>query len=426
MLLLSSLFTVIWGIYNSAQASAMMEIGTKSNVTLTNVNIYQIDELKNNILVEEVGTSKQIGNIVNDGLQELNSKLIYGDNEYVDMKYIYLEQGNMPTSENEVLVSRKMLNVLNKDIKVGTPINLKIEVNDGTYLEKDFVVAGIYNGKINSKNNDVLISQKFLQDLLKEKQEGLRSIGKLEVKLRSTFLIEKQINKMERYLNEKDKINTEINWTYEFVFSREINFMILFIILLILLEGYLIIYNIFNMSIVHDIRFYGILKILGTTNEQIKKIIYNQLKYILIIGIPIGGALGYSIGKIILPMVNNIILDDLVIYIETELNINPWIFLLSALFTYIVVVISVNKAYKKAEKISPVEAFKYNEIEVSGALERINFNGKPYNIPLINLIRNKKTTLLLVISLSVGLILFNIAYNNIFVFNKENYINDRI
>ena len=45
---------------------------------------------------------------------------------------------------------------------------------------------------------------------------------------------------------------------------------------LIVLTGYLIIYNIFQISVMKDIRFYGLLKTIGTTGKQIKKIIRRQ------------------------------------------------------------------------------------------------------------------------------------------------------
>lgn len=47
-------------------------------------------------------------------------------------------------------------------------------------------------------------------------------------------------------------------------------------LLLILVTGYLIIYNIFQISVIRDIRYYGLLKTIGTTGRQIKKILRRQ------------------------------------------------------------------------------------------------------------------------------------------------------
>ena len=42
------------------------------------------------------------------------------------------------------------------------------------------------------------------------------------------------------------------------------------VLLLIVFTGYLIIYNVFQISVTNDIRFYGLLKTIGTTGRQIK------------------------------------------------------------------------------------------------------------------------------------------------------------
>lgn len=48
------------------------------------------------------------------------------------------------------------------------------------------------------------------------------------------------------------------------------------LLLLIILSGYLIIYNIFYISVVKDTRFYGLLKTIGTTSKQLRKLIIKQ------------------------------------------------------------------------------------------------------------------------------------------------------
>ena len=59
-------------------------------------------------------------------------------------------------------------------------------------------------------------------------------------------------------------------------------------ILLIMITGYLIIYNIFQISVIQDIQSYGQLKTLGTTKRQIKKLISKQAMLLSFIGIPFG------------------------------------------------------------------------------------------------------------------------------------------
>lgn len=43
------------------------------------------------------------------------------------------------------------------------------------------------------------------------------------------------------------------------------------VILITMLSGYLLIYNIFFISVVRDVKFYGLLKTIGTTPRQLKR-----------------------------------------------------------------------------------------------------------------------------------------------------------
>ncbi len=51
---------------------------------------------------------------------------------------------------------------------------------------------------------------------------------------------------------------------------------ILTFLALVIFTGYLIIYNIFQISVTGDIRFYGLLKTIGVTPRQLKRIIRQQ------------------------------------------------------------------------------------------------------------------------------------------------------
>lgn len=77
----------------------------------------------------------------------------------------------------------------------------------------------------------------------------------------------------------------------------------------ILITGYLIIYNIFQISIVSDIRFYGLLKTVGATKRQLQRLVYRQAFLLCIPGIPLGLLLGAGAGKLLLPLALRIMKD---------------------------------------------------------------------------------------------------------------------
>ena len=101
-------------------------------------------------------------------------------------------------------------------------------------------------------------------------------------------------------------------------------------LLLIMLTGYLIIYNIFQISVIRDIRYYGLLKTIGATSRQVKKILRRQALFLGLMGIPLGLVLGFLIGTGITPKIVEISSYE---YTEMEVSANPWIFLGAAVFT---------------------------------------------------------------------------------------------
>lgn len=102
-----------------------------------------------------------------------------------------------------------------------------------------------------------------------------------------------------------------VNWAYMSSRAEEADPFTLIILLgavsVILITGYLIIYNIFQISVVSDIRFYGLLKTIGTTKEQIRRLIRRQAFLLSAIGIPIGLLVGFGIGKLLLPFMMAIV-----------------------------------------------------------------------------------------------------------------------
>ena len=75
------------------------------------------------------------------------------------------------------------------------------------------------------------------------------------------------------------------------------------VLLLIIFTGYLIIYNVFQISVTNDIRFYGLLKTIGTTPRQLRRIIRHQALALSLAGIPLGLVLGWLIGGQLTPVI---------------------------------------------------------------------------------------------------------------------------
>lgn len=117
-------------------------------------------------------------------------------------------------------------------------------------------------------------------------------------------------------------------------------------------------YNVFQISVANDIRFYGLLKTIGVTGRQLKRIIRLQALALSGLGVPLGLLIGFFLGAALTPTVLSTVegvnLDDV--------STNPLIFIGSTLFSLYTVMISCRRPGKIAAKTSPLEAVRYNEV----------------------------------------------------------------
>ncbi|MGL5067632.1 MAG: FtsX-like permease family protein [Sarcina sp.] len=177
----------------------------------------------------------------------------------------------------------------------------------------------------------------------------------------------------------------------------------IFGILLVMFSGYLIIYNIFYISIVKEIRLYGQLKIIGFTFKQIKSLVYKWGMKITTIALPlaliIGGMIGHFLTSIVL---GETFLGD---YIVKDFNVIPYI--IGTIFTYITVYIAVSKPAKLASKTTAIQAINYNSSDLvksnkkSKQVKKSKKGAKIKGMAFANMLKNK--TKVIIYSLSIGI-----------------------
>ena len=221
-----------------------------------------------------------------------------------------------------------------------------------------------------------------------------------------------------------NSVRIGVNWGYtssqlESKLDPELVIAIAAFLLLVIFTGYLIIYNIFQISVVGDIRFYGLLKTIGTTPRQLKRIIRQQALLLCLIGIPAGLLLGYGIGAVLVPVVLRSTQLDAGI---TTISTSPVIFLGSMLFALLTVLLSCSKPGKMAAKVSPVEATKYTDAMQTKKKQRSTRGAKLHQMAFANLRRNKKKTVLVVVSLALSVTLFNALCTFVGGFSMEKYV----
>ena len=219
-------------------------------------------------------------------------------------------------------------------------------------------------------------------------QKGMEPFRKdMNVMLGSSLNIEGTMEQIEKDLGYQredpygeDYVNFGVNWGYTSAQAESdldpgmLIAMGVFLILVIF-TGYLIIYNIFQISVTGDIRYYGLLKTIGVTPRQLKRIIRQQALLLCGIGCPLGLAAGWLVGGLLVPVV---IARTSLGEISSQVSSSPLIFVISALFSVATVLLSCGKPGRMAAKVSPVEAVKYTE---AGSFSRRKRRSEKAGIP---------------------------------------------
>lgn len=173
------------------------------------------------------------------------------------------------------------------------------------------------------------------------------------------------------------------------------------------------------MSVAADVRFYGMLKMLGTTRRQIRRLIYGQANRLCLIGIPAGLLLGWLLGKKLVPVFLGILEGN------HTVSASPVIFIGSAVFAYLTVLISCLRPARLAAKISPIEALRMSDASSgSSKKRRKRESASLLSMAIANLGRNKKRTVLVICSLTLGLVLLSCFYAKNASFDMEKYLEE--
>ena len=174
----------------------------------------------------------------------------------------------------------------------------------------------------------------------------------------------------------------------------------------VILAGYLIIYNIFSISIKTDIRAYGLLKNVGTTGKQLKRIVRMQAWYLSAAGIPAGLVLGFGASVLMAPSLTASaeISSSAAETSETVVSAHPLIFLAAGAFTLLTVYLSSIQACRMVERVSPVEALRLAEGEQTGRKIKRNTSVSWWGMAAGNMQRNWKKGLIVMLSVALSMV----------------------
>jgi len=396
-------------------------IGAYYDINITTSDSKAIDKLREDKVVNDLAA------ILPLGISKIeNTKYSIAINGYdgnIDnFMNIKLLEGHKPNSDNEIALEQWILEYFPEEYKVGDKIKLRYKLDyrskeEPKEVEREFTIVGIFEYKSSFKKNSQesigWVTTEFAEKNFHEQKIMKKDITyEGFISLNSEYSINTgnlHLTNDKKYSdiqfeasNEKLKLQAEIK-------IINIGCYILFVIFAIVVS--VIIYNVFEVSVVERKKEFGVLRAIGSSPNRIRALVMIEGIIIGMLSIPIGIIIGNSITKLIMIFLGYEKLSSLLVISKTGV-------IFSVAIGLFAVTIGTYFPSKKAAKVSPMEAISESENitfkKDSLSVDNIKINGKKSKFPtamaIINIKRNKKKFTTSTISLSMTILLLMSAY----------------
>lgn len=426
--MISSIFSIGISFVKNYQTMKTRLGGTTADVSLDQPTSEQVKKLSSLDIFKSTGEAILVGRVNLESLNENRTKIYLEYHDKSDFENQLTPalgdiKGNYPTNKNDIMISRLALELLGKgNSKIGDKITIPCKVN-GEEVNEEFIISGIFTSYgLTEDTGYIYVSEDFIKDnnLTLENNGSFLMTLKRDYKYSAEDVLSKEV-----------KLSNSQKFTYSYVVDDSADtalsatVLVLVMVSFIILSGYLLIYNVLYIAVTKDINFYGLLKTIGASPTQIKKIVRGQALRLSIIGIPIGLIFGAIVSFGIVPAVMGLFFGGVSqVAMPQDVSFSPLIFILAALFSLITVSLSCRKPAKIAGNIPPIEAMRYTGSKPKKQKKNRNTTngGKIYKMAWYNVFRDKKRAILVFLSLFMGIITFLSVNTFIDSMKVENYI----
>ena len=192
-----------------------------------------------------------------------------------------------------------------------------------------------------------------------------------------------------------------------------------FTALLILVGSCLFVSNILSLSVQHDIRFYGMLKALGTSPRQLRTLVRAKAILAILAGLVPGLLAAMVLCLEAVPRALETLANDNMSAMPRTVTFSPVIFLGTILFVALTVALSSWKPARLAGKISPMQALSYTGLP-GGRRGKTGQRTGLRSMALHNVFRQKKQAVRVFASLTLGAVPI-LAVNSVFHLDMPEY-----
>lgn len=254
-----------------AQVQDMKNTYGSWHIMYSKVDDNLITKIKSNPNVLRSGTYAK-GKEINIG-SNLKAQEIFVTDDAVKLLPYTLKEGKFPEKNTEVVLENWFLSKISKDAKLGDTVKI---------ADREYTLVGILN--------DTFTSQSSETGEIITNSSGMNENKRiLLAELHVNKKLGANIDELKKLSDEKSVVkNVNLLAMQGEGFPKELLDMLAVIIGIVIIATVAVIYNAFQISVVERVKQFGLLRAVGTTPKQIRKIILREATFLAAIGIPIG------------------------------------------------------------------------------------------------------------------------------------------
>lgn len=409
-ILYMTVISISYCILDSTQLSRMLAAGSDFHASVTDTG-YSVSaetlcrEIQNAPEVSEaflLGMHSAVSaDTVYTGSGHQGMDIAFTDSEK-SLPHLFMTptRGQFPQSRDEIMLYEEAF----PTISVGDYVPLTYDCPNGETLEKVYMVSGFYDC---DADRPLLAVTLYNENSLPE----IDIVAQVMIRFHSGFGIDRRLEAVTERLEEWEfpgvDLNSQINYAYAAAhlgaFFRPGNvLLILFVVAVVFFAAFLLIYNIFSISLAQDMRTLGLLQVIGTTYRQMKRLTYVQIILIGCAALPTGLLLGYFIGFRLLSPVFMSLSGKILPY-----RFSPWILWISAGLTSFTLSFSAIRPLKRIKKMTPIQAVSAEPGEDGNKKHRLReIPVSPRSLALAGIRRSRGRMMITSLSAMVSVLLF--------------------
>lgn len=362
VILITATCSVFFNLQSFSALQDLKSYGTTTDVIFSSPTVEQLTRLEENEQVQKpLYVSYKLGRLIGNAGQSGLSIDLYAVDNWDTWSSLLVEdfQGHYPTEANEVMMSTWLLKRFGIEPAVGTEITLSVGWDDRDAAEEEtFRLSGFYTDT--SYINTAAKQQVFLSTAALSQHDLPAAIVGFSF---TDGSIQKNLDQITEQLGlTEQQLVTVLS-------GRQMSLrdaaLALAVILFFMADGFLIIYNINSISVTRDVQFYGLLKTIGISPRQLKRVIYYRMGRVLMLALLAGLLLGCAVTQWIVPLLLGDLLEGF-----TQADFHWAVPVASALFSCGMIFVSFAMTARKVRFISPMAALRYTEEGIKGQTSR--------------------------------------------------------